>query len=136
MAGERDPADAAGADRHSSHHMHDDSCRTWGSRAGVRVGALGGVRAGGLRVRQDAHPPQTGETNYVDRDRHAFSFGLGVRARRSDPGATAGLRLDAHAQLSVLPTVTTTKASAADLVGDYTAGGTMWNVGGTLTMGF
>jgi long-chain fatty acid transport protein len=81
-------------------------------------------------------PPQTGETNYVDRDRHAFSFGLGVRARDLLAELPRDLRVDGHAQLSVLPTSTTTKADASDLVGEYTAGGTMWNVGGTLTMGF
>ena len=52
------------------------------------------------------------------------------------PELPRDLRLDVHAQLSELPTGTTTKASAADTVGEYTAGGTIWNVGATLTMGF
>ena len=46
------------------------------------------------------------------------------------------MRLDGHVQFSDLPTSTTVKSSPADLVGEYTAGGTMWNVGATLTMGF
>jgi hypothetical protein len=81
-------------------------------------------------------PPQTGETNYVDRDRHAFSVGLGIRAIDLLPELPRDLRLDGHVQLSELPTGTTVKSDAADLVGEYTAGGTLWNVGGTLTMGF
>ena len=79
---------------------------------------------------------QTGDTNYVDRDRHAFSLGLGVKATDLLPELPRELRLDAHAQLSVLPNGTTLKSSPADFVGDYTAGGHVWNVGATLTMGF
>jgi long-chain fatty acid transport protein len=81
-------------------------------------------------------PPQTGQTNYIDRDRHAISFGLGLRARDLLPELPRDLRLDGHVQFSELPTSTTTKSDAADLVGEYSAGGTIWNVGGTLTMGF
>jgi long-chain fatty acid transport protein len=81
-------------------------------------------------------PPQTGQTNYVDADRHAFSLGLGVRARELLPELPRDLRLDGHVQLSELPTTTTVKSNPADLVGNYTAGGTLWNVGVTLAMGF
>ncbi len=79
---------------------------------------------------------QTGETNYIDRDRHAFSLGLGGRAVDLIPELPRDLRLDVHAQLSELPTGTTTKASPVDYVGDYTAGGHIWNLGATLTAGF
>ncbi|MGO9707586.1 MAG: OmpP1/FadL family transporter, partial [Polyangiaceae bacterium] len=81
-------------------------------------------------------PPQTAQTNYVDRDRHAISFGLGIRARDLLAELPRDMRLDGHVQFSDLPTSTTVKSSPADLVGEYTAGGTMWNVGATLTMGF
>jgi long-chain fatty acid transport protein len=81
-------------------------------------------------------PPQTGTTNYVDADRHAFSLGLGVRAVELLPELPRDLRLDGHVQLSELPTTTTVKSNPADLVGNYTAGGTLWNVGVTLAMGF
>jgi hypothetical protein len=46
------------------------------------------------------------------------------------------VRFDAHVQLSVLPTETTTKADPADLVGDYTAGGQIWNAGATAAVAF
>jgi hypothetical protein len=41
-----------------------------------------------------------------------------------------------HAQVSVLPTSLTTKDNPGDLVGDYTAGGYIWNLGATLIAGF
>jgi hypothetical protein len=46
------------------------------------------------------------------------------------------VRFDVHGQLSVLPTETTTKTDPSDLVGDYTAGGHIWNVGMMATVGF
>ena len=64
------------------------------------------------------------------------TLGLGVRAMDLLAELPRDLRLDVHGQFSYLPTETTLKASAADLVGDYAAGGTIWNVGATLTMGF
>jgi long-chain fatty acid transport protein len=81
-------------------------------------------------------PAQTGATNYVDRDRHAGSLGVGLRVQDLLPELPRDLRLDAHLQWSALPTGTTTKLSAADPVGEYTAGGTLLNLGATLTMGF
>ena len=46
------------------------------------------------------------------------------------------LRLDTHAQLGILPESTTVKTDPQDPVGDYTAGGRIWNVGLTATVGF
>jgi long-chain fatty acid transport protein len=80
--------------------------------------------------------PQTGVTNYIDRDRHAFSFGLGARVLAPLRELPGDVRLDAHVQLSELADGTTVKRDPADLVGDYTATGHIWNVGGTLTVGF
>lgn len=79
---------------------------------------------------------QTGVTNYIDRDRHSMSLGLGLRALAPIAELPGDVRLDAHAQLSELVTATTRKADPADLVGDFTAGGHIWNVGATLTVGF
>jgi len=81
-------------------------------------------------------PAQTGITNYVDSDRHAFSAGIGMIWQ--DPGAVlpGDLRLDLHTQYSILPTRVTTKDSAADYIGDYRAKGTIFSAGATLSMGF
>jgi len=95
-----------------------------------------GFVRGGYEYDKTPIGAQTGETNYIDRDRHAFSLGLGGRAVDLIPELPRDLRLDVHAQLSELPTGTTLKASPADFIGDYTAGGHIWNVGVTLTAGF
>jgi hypothetical protein len=104
-------------------------------RAFARRHWEGFVRAG-YEYAKSPIPSQTGLTNYVDRDRHSVSAGLGVRLMdllREIPG---DMRFDVHAQLSILPTEATLKADPSDFVGDYTAGGHIWNVGGTLTVGF
>jgi long-chain fatty acid transport protein len=79
---------------------------------------------------------QSGSTNYVDRDRHSVSFGAGLCVHAPWSVLPGDVCLDAHAQLSVLPTATTIKSDPADLVGDYTAGGTIWNTGATASMAF
>jgi long-chain fatty acid transport protein len=81
-------------------------------------------------------PPQTGATNYVDADRHTLSFGTGVAVNRPVDVLPGALRLDLHAELSILPERETRKASAADFIGDYRAGGSMLSGGGTLTASF
>jgi long-chain fatty acid transport protein len=93
-----------------------------------------GFLRGGYELARSPISGQTGLTNYVDRDRHALSIGVGGAFRNLARELPGTLTVDAHAQLSVLPTETTRKASAADFVGDYTAGGTILNVG--LTAGF
>ncbi len=79
---------------------------------------------------------QTGLTNYVDRDRHTFSLGLGVTAKDLAKELPGSVSLDVHAALSELPTATTRKANAADFVGDYTAGGHIVNLGAMVTVAF
>ncbi|HEY2517733.1 MAG TPA: hypothetical protein VGI39_42985 [Polyangiaceae bacterium] len=79
---------------------------------------------------------QTGVTNYVDRDRHAFSSGLGLELKDLLPELPRDLRLDVHGQLGILPMATTLKSNPADFVGDYRAGGHILNLGATLTLGF
>ena len=83
------------------------------------------VRAGYVFEKSPV-PPQTGVTNFVDADRHTVSFGAGLSLRQPK------LSLDLHFAYSVLPDRVTLKSSAADLVGDYTQGGNMLNVGATL----
>ena len=91
---------------------------------------------GGYEYAKTPIAPQRGVTNYMDRDRHSFSLGLGVRVVAPAAELPGDVRLDVHAQLSELPQSTTTKDDPSDFVGDYTAGGHIWNVGSTLTVGF
>jgi long-subunit fatty acid transport protein len=104
-------------------------------RAIARSAWQGFLRAG---YEYDKSPigPQSGATNYVDRDRHAVSLGVGVRLAAPSSVLPGDVRFDAHTQLSVLPTSTTVKTDPQDPVGDYTAGGHIWNVGLTATVGF
>lgn len=81
-------------------------------------------------------PPQTGATNYIDRDRHAFSIGVGGVFASTGETIPGELRLDLHAQMHHLIEGTTRKSSPTDLAGDYTAGGNLYNLGATLTFAF
>lgn len=93
------------------------------------------LRAGYVYERSPV-PPQTGLTNFVDADRHAFSAGAGVKWNRPGAVLRGHLRLDVHAQVSVLPERRIEKTSPADFVGDYRAGGEIWAGGATLGVGF
>jgi long-subunit fatty acid transport protein len=93
------------------------------------------LRAGYFYERSPV-PEQTGGTNFVDADRHAFSAGIGVKVHRIAEEFPGDLRLDVHGLFSWLPERVMRKDSAADLVGDYRAGGTIWSFGTTLSVGF
>lgn len=81
-------------------------------------------------------PPQTGGTNFVDTDRHGFSAGLGVRLHNVATELPGDVKLDVHAMYSHLPERLTTKASAANPIGDYRAGGSIWSLGFTTGLVF
>lgn len=110
-------------------------------RVGLEWLALEGHRSkgflrAGYELAKSPIAAQTGVTNYVDRDRHSISLGIGGTFSRLLPELPGSLTIDGHVQMSVLPTETTMKTSAADLVGDYTAGGHIWNVGATVGFAF
>jgi long-chain fatty acid transport protein len=81
-------------------------------------------------------PEQTGLTNFADADRHTVSFGAGVALNGVTEVLPGSIRLDVHGQASILPERTMKKRSAADFVGDYTAGGSMLGLGATLSAAF
>lgn len=95
-----------------------------------------GFFRGGYEYSKTPIDPQTGLTNYVDRDRHTFSLGLGLTARDLARELPASVSLDLHAALSKLIAGTTKKASPGDFVGDYTARGYIVNLGAMLTVAF
>lgn len=104
-------------------------------RAVARPRWEGFVR-GGYEYAKSPIADQSGPTNYVDRDRHTMSAGVGLRLIHPGRVLPGDVRFDAHGQLSVLPTGTTIKTDASDPIGSYTAGGHIWNVGLTATVGF
>lgn len=80
--------------------------------------------------------PQTGLTNYIDRDRHTMSIGAGTTLRGLVHELPGALSIDAHFQWSELVKDTTLKSSPADFVGDYTARGRILAFGATLSFTF
>lgn len=103
---------------------------------GLTLRHLEGFVRGGYEFSKSPIQAQTGITNYVDRDRHTFSIGLGVTLRGLTKVLPAGLSLDGHLAWSELPSAVTVKQSAADFVGDYRAGGRILNAGATLSLAF
>jgi len=81
-------------------------------------------------------PEQTGGTNFVDSDRHAFSLGTGVRLRDIARELPGDLHFDVHGMYSWLPERLTAKSSPANAIGDYSAGGRIWSVGAVLGVRF
>lgn len=90
----------------------------------------------GYEANKSPIAPQVGITNYIDRDRHAVSGGVGLKLNAPLAELPGDVRFDVHVQYTHLVEDVTRKADAADLVGDYTAGGHIWNLGGTLGVGF
>ena len=118
-------------------HMHDRIIPHFGAEWRVLdTRKFQGFVRGGYEYSKTPIDPQTGLTNYVDRDRHTFSLGMGVTARELAKELPGALSLDLHAALSELVSATTVKASAADFVGDYTARGHIVNLGLMLTVAF
>ena len=88
-----------------------------------------GFVRGGYEYAKSPIGPQTGSTNYVDRDRHSIFRGAGAAPHRAGEGAPGDVRFDLHFQWSLLVEDTTLKSNPADTVGDYTAGGHIFNLG-------
>jgi long-subunit fatty acid transport protein len=93
------------------------------------------VRAGYAYERSPV-PPQSGQTNFVDADRHTVALGVGLTLNAPTQVLPGTLRLDAHGALSILPERVTEKASPADFIGDYRADGVMISGGATLSASF
>ncbi|MDB4997844.1 MAG: long-chain fatty acid transport protein [Myxococcaceae bacterium] len=95
-----------------------------------------GFVRGGYEFAKSPVRAQRGVTNYLDRDRHSISAGLGVRLLAPIKELPGDVRFDVHTQLSVLPDRITMKNDPSDFIGDYSAGGHIWNVGVTTSVGF
>jgi hypothetical protein len=95
-----------------------------------------GFLRAGYSYQKSPVAPQTGVTNYIDRDRHEMTVGVGFQVDKPVAILPGDLRFDLHAQLHVLPFSVTTKTDPSDLVGDYSAGGYIWNLGATMAVGF
>jgi len=70
-------------------------------------------------------PDQPAGTNYVDTSKHTIAAGLGVSFADWSPWVAQPLSIDVGAQLIVLPKRQYLKSDPTDLIGDYTASGTL-----------
>jgi len=95
-----------------------------------------GFVRGGYEYSKSPIDAQTGLTNYIDRDRHTISAGLGGTLHGFSHTVPGSLSLDLHFAFSELTEGTTRKANPADFIGDYVARGSIVNLGATLTMAF
>jgi long-chain fatty acid transport protein len=93
------------------------------------------LRAGYVYERSPV-PPQLGETNFVDADRHTLSLGAGVTLNAPFALLPGSIHWDVHGELSILPERVTKKQNPADFIGDYRASGSMAGLGTTLSGAF
>jgi long-subunit fatty acid transport protein len=103
---------------------------------GVQTRKVEGFLRGGYEYAKSPIEPQTGITNYIDRDRHTVSLGVGATLHDVVAELPGAVSFDAHVQWSELVKDTTLKASPADFVGDYTARGRIWAYGATMSVAF
>lgn len=92
------------------------------------------VRAG-YSYEASPAPEQTGEQNLADADKHTVAAGAGLEVRRLRVLA-GSLTFDAHVAATVLARRANRKLDALDPVGDFTAGGSVLQVGLTMRTRF
>ncbi|MFW5920759.1 MAG: OmpP1/FadL family transporter [Polyangiales bacterium] len=78
---------------------------------------------GGYFFEKSPAPEQTGQTNFVDADRHVVSFGTGVRFKELEPLVDGCLSLDFHVRYSRLPERGNVKDSLVNPTGDFVGSG-------------
>ena len=81
-------------------------------------------------------PDQAGITNFVDASRHVVSLGIGLTLRHLGAVFPGSVSVDVHAAMQFLETRSVVKADPNDAIGDFTASGTVLNVGTTIGVGF
>jgi long-chain fatty acid transport protein len=87
---------------------------------------------GGYRYEPSPVPEQDGESSFGDSDRHIFSLGLGVELARLSQILPKPLSIDVFTAFTHLPLRRFRKLDPRSLVGDFTVGGQVWQVGGQL----
>ena len=97
---------------------------------------MGLTLRGGYAYEPSPAPEQTGLTNYVDTDKHTFSFGLSWRLSMLEPTLKEPLFLEVGGQLAHHAARVMTKVAANDPVGSYRADGLTFGVATTLKVLF
>jgi long-chain fatty acid transport protein len=81
-------------------------------------------------------PEQTDESNLADSDKHTVTVGAGVELRRLGRVLRGSLALDGYLGATILPTRLNHKTDPRDPVGDFRAGGSIFQAGLTLRTRF
>lgn len=91
---------------------------------------------GGYVFEASPAPDQTGDTNFMDADRHVLSLGLGLLLRRPARWLGADIAIDVHVQHILFDERLVRKTSPIDAIGDYRIDGSIWSFGGTTGLVF
>jgi long-chain fatty acid transport protein len=84
---------------------------------------------GGYVFEPTPTPVQSGDTNFIDGDKHTASAGGGVTLSRLTDILPLPISIDAYAALTWMPEREHAKVSPVDRIGDYRAGGTILQLG-------
>ena len=103
-------------------------------RTGVELGVMQRRRMsmvvrGGYAFEPTPVPEQSGETNFVDCDKHTIAAGAGLRLWGLTAVLPRPFDIDLHLAATILPERLTRKWSPVDTTGDYRAGGVLWQAG-------
>ncbi len=108
----------------------------WRALSGALSGRLALDLRGGYRYEPSPVPEQDGESSFGDSDRHIFSLGLGVELSRLSQILPKPLSIDVFGAFTHLPLRRFRKLDPRSLVGDFTVGGQVFQVGGQLRWRF
>lgn len=84
---------------------------------------------GGYVFEPTPTPAQSGAMNFVDSDKHTVSAGVGAELRGLTSIVPRPIDVDLYAAYTTMTDRIVRKISPADRVGDYRAGGSIWQVG-------
>ncbi len=108
----------------------------WRALSNALSGRLALDLRGGYRFEPSPVPEQDGESSFGDSDRHIVSLGLGVELSRLGQVLRKPLAIDVFGAFTHLPLRRFKKLDPRSLVGDFTVGGQVWQVGGQMRWRF
>jgi long-chain fatty acid transport protein len=113
----------------------------WVPRLGVEWFAMQGERVdlhlrAGYFYERSAFPEQTGDTSFLDSDRHGASVGMGVTVRGFEPTLDGFLRFDVHLQYNHIADRNHVRSSLVNVVGDLNTSGQQFAGSIQMELGF
>ena len=108
----------------------------WRALQNAASGRLAVDLRGGYRYEPSPVPEQDGESSFGDSDRHIISLGLGFELSRLTQVLQKPIAIDLFGAFTHVPLRRFRKLDPRSLVGDFTVGGQVWQVGGQLRWRF